>query len=84
MAPDYQRKGLGSQLMKLGEEEFNKRQVPSIIVSTEAGYGLYLKYGYQVQERYVVDMAKYGGEGTYFNAVLTKSPNSAYSENKST
>ena len=72
--PEYQRKGLGGRLMEWGEEEFTKRDVPSVIAATEAGFGLYLKHGYEERQRYYVDLGKFGGEGRYFNAVLTKFP----------
>ena len=74
--PDFQRKGLGSRLMSWGDDELNKRKVPSVIVSTVQGYGLYAKHGWETQEKYFVDLNKIGGQGQYFNAVMTKFPKS--------
>lgn len=76
VAPEYQRQGLGGRLMTWGENILEKKQLQSVIVSTPAGFGLYKRRGYEVQEQYTVDLEKGGGQGTYFNAVLTRFPKS--------
>ncbi len=70
----YQRQGLGGRMMEWGIEELERKHLPSVIIATEAGYGLYLKYGYTLQETWHVDLSKWGGKGTYMNALLTRYP----------
>ena len=60
--------------MEWGVDELERRQVPGVIVATEAGYGLYVKCGFVVQETWDEDLAKWGGRGGYMNAVLTRYP----------
>ena len=62
--------------MEWGVQESERRQLPSTVVSTQAGYGLYVKHGYEEQERWEADLTNYGGGGTYFNAILTRYPKS--------
>lgn len=60
--------------MEWGTDKLERESLPSVIVSTVAGYGLYEKWGYKMQEQYFVDLDKIGGEGMYFNAVMTRYP----------
>ena len=70
----YQRKGLGGRLIEWGTDELERRQVPSIIVATQAGYGLYMKSGFVTQDTWDEDLSRWGGSGSYMNAVLTRYP----------
>jgi GNAT superfamily N-acetyltransferase len=58
----FQRRGLGSVLVKWGVEEGDKRGLPAYIEATAKGLGLYLKYGMKEVYRVDTDLSKYGGE----------------------
>ena len=70
----YQRKGLGGRLMDWGINELERRQVPGLIVATEAGYELYSKRGFEGREIWDEDLTRWGGSGNDMNAVLTRYP----------
>ena len=75
--PKYQRQGIGSMVMRWGTGKLEEMQVPSFIVSSEQGYGLYMKHGYKEVDRWEVDMGRWpqwGGNGMYMNAFLTRYP----------
>lgn len=62
-------------LMKWGIEKLEEMQVPGFIVSTDQGYGLYLKHGFKEIERWEVDMSRWPpAEGMYKNVFLTRMP----------
>ena len=64
-------------LMKWGIDKLDEMQVPSFIVSSEQGYGLYMKHGYKEIDRWEIDMGRWpqwGGNGMYMNAFLTRYP----------
>ena len=66
-------------LMRWGTDKLEEMKVPGFIVSTNQGYGLYLKHGFQEIGRWEVDMSRWPpGEGMYKNAFLTRMP-SGYS-----
>lgn len=70
--PKYQRRGLGSRLMKWGTEKIEQMKGQSIIIATEEGYGLYVKHGFTEVERMDVDLEQWGGHGRYTSAILTR------------
>ena len=62
-------------LMRWGTDKLEEMKVPGFIVSTNQGYGLYLKHGFQEIGRWEVDMSWWPpGEGMYKNAFLTRMP----------
>ena len=73
-APEYQRKGLGSMLMKWGIEQLEERSVPSVIVSTEAGKSTYLKHGYETLGTWGIELGNHGGTRRYENSILVRHP----------
>ena len=73
--PMYQRRGVGSMLMKWGIDKLEEMKVPGFIVSTDQGFGLYLKHGFKEMERWEVDMGRWPpGQGMYKNVFLTRTP----------
>lgn len=62
-------------LMDWGVGKLEEMKVPGYIVSTNQGYGLYLKHGFKEIGRWEVDMSQWPpGEGMYKNAFLTRMP----------
>ena len=62
-------------LVKWGTDKLEEMKVPGYIVSTDQGYGLYIKHGFKEYERWEVDMSRWPpGEGMYKNAFLIRMP----------
>lgn len=62
-------------LLKWGIEKLEEMNVPGFIVSTDQGYGLYLKHGFKEIERWEVDMSRWPpAQGMYKNVFLTRMP----------
>lgn len=73
--PAYQRRGVGSMLMKWGTDKLEEMKVPGFIVSTDQGYGLYIKHGFKEIERWETDLSRWQpGQGMYKNVFLTRMP----------
>lgn len=61
--------------MKWGTDKIEEMKVPGFIVSTDQGYGLYLKHGFKEIERWETDMSRWPpGKGMYKNVFLTRMP----------
>ena len=71
---DYQNKGLGRLLVQWGIEKQEQMQYPSFMIASQAGDGLYRKCGYEMVDRWTVDLGKHGGIGVYPNTILTRFP----------
>ena len=64
-------------LMQWGIEKLEEMNVPAFIVSTNQGYGFYLKHGFKEIERWEADMSRWPpAEGMYKNVFLTRMPSS--------
>ena len=62
-------------LVKWGTDKLEEMKVPVYVVSTNQGYGLYLKHGFKEVGRWEVDMSRWPpGEGMYKNVFLTRMP----------
>ena len=62
-------------LMVWGTDKLEEMKVPGFIVSTDQGYGLYLKHGFNENERWETDMSQWpSGQGMYKNVFLTRMP----------
>lgn len=73
--PEYQRRGVGSMLMKWGIEKLEEMNVAGFIVSSHQGYSLYLKHGFKEIERWEADMSRWPpAEGMYKNVFMTRIP----------
>ena len=75
--PAYQRRGLGSMLIRPGLEAADKADAHTYIEASPAGLGLYLKHGWEVVDELVIDMEKhgvYGDEKFAHNKNLMREP----------
>lgn len=64
-------------IMKWGTDRLEATKIPGFIVSTDEGYGLYLKHGYKEIESWEADMSRWpelGVNGKYKNAYLVRHP----------
>jgi len=60
----HQRLGLGTELLKQGLREVDKRGLQCVLGASPEGKGLYEKFGFRVTKTLDLDLEKYeGGEG---------------------
>lgn len=62
MRPEYQRKGLGSRLVKWGVDRADELGLSAYTEASEQGLNLYLRYGFKEVDRVTVDLEPWGGE----------------------
>lgn len=62
--PDYQRMGVGHELLRWGLDLADKEQVPTWIDASPAGYGLYKKFGWEEVSWVKIDPVPWGGRPT--------------------
>jgi len=53
--PDYQRKGIGGQLLQSVTEKADAANAPTLIISSVEGHGLYRKHGFESLGTWTVD-----------------------------
>ncbi|GFF59828.1 puromycin N-acetyltransferase [Aspergillus udagawae] len=58
--PDYQGRGIGTQLLMLGVEEARRLRLPSWLEASQAGYSVYRRCGFRDAELMELDFTKYG------------------------
>ncbi|KAB8258757.1 acyl-CoA N-acyltransferase [Aspergillus pseudonomiae] len=69
--PEYQRKGIGANLIARGLEEATTCNLPVWLESSEVGYDLYKKLGFKdLNDSIVIDLAKYGASGISTTACM--------------
>jgi GNAT superfamily N-acetyltransferase len=61
--PDYQGRGIGTQLLMVGVEEARRLGLPAWLEASEAGYSVYRRCGFVDAERMELDFGKYGLSG---------------------
>ncbi|KAI4159159.1 MAG: hypothetical protein LQ342_006806 [Letrouitia transgressa] len=61
--PEYQRKGLGSLLIRDGLAAADRDNVNTYIEASPAGVELYKRHGWKQVDDILIDMAPYGGQG---------------------
>ncbi|KAE8376021.1 acyl-CoA N-acyltransferase [Aspergillus bertholletiae] len=72
--PNYQGKGIGSQLLKWATQKADTMNARLFLEATEEGYPLYKKYGWNLVEEIVLDFEPLGGhsKGSYY--VMIRDP----------
>lgn len=73
VCPAYQRKGIGSMLLKPILEIIDKDRAKTYITASPVGLGLYLKNGWKEVDEIHIDFGPYGGEKDR-TAVLIREP----------
>ena len=74
MHPDHHRKGIASLLLEWGKQRADELQTKIWLSSTPQAVPAYEKNGWEIKERYEVDLGKYGGEGIYSRAWMVRVP----------
>jgi len=72
--PEYQRKGLGSRLLRPVLELADKDRAKTYIQASKEGLGLYLKHGWVEVDEIVMDFSPYGGPEKVRTALLIREP----------
>jgi GNAT superfamily N-acetyltransferase len=60
--PEYQRMGVGHELLRWGLELADEEQVETWIDASAAGYGLYKQFGWEEVGKVYLDLAPWGGD----------------------
>jgi len=63
--PSYERRGVGSQLVKWGTDRADEDGLPAWLEATPTGYGLYIRHGFEGVGDLISDLTKHGGQGLY-------------------
>ncbi len=71
-APAYQRRGLGSMLLKHVLQMADKEGKVAYIEATDAGYPLYLRLGWKQIDIVELDLSNYGGKETVSNRIMLR------------
>lgn len=74
MSPDYQRRGIGSQLVKWGLEKADRDGVPCCLTATPMGVHVYTKLGFEEVGRVEIPLEPFGGEGTHVHVAMIRRP----------
>ncbi|RFU25007.1 hypothetical protein B7463_g11334, partial [Scytalidium lignicola] len=74
--PEYQRKGLGSQLLSPVLELADKDKAKSFIQASPKGLGLYLKHGWTEVDDIMLDLSHYGGPKHVKTSLMIREPRS--------
>jgi hypothetical protein len=61
-------------LLKWGNEQADRAQLPAFLESSAMGRSLYARMGYEVRETFTWDMTTYGLEGTDTSTVMIRPP----------
>jgi len=76
VTPEFQRRGIGGKLMEAFVKDLEKQGKDEgrgcVIVSSEAGKGLYEKWGWKVVGGSEIELKEWGVEKTWVNFVMKK------------
>lgn len=70
----YQRKGLGSMLLRPVLEQADKENAKAFVQGSVEGVGLYLKHGWMEVDEILMDYSPYGGARDVKTALLVREP----------
>jgi GNAT superfamily N-acetyltransferase len=69
VAPEMQRRGIGSALLREGLKEADRRGMQAFIGATPAGLDLYKKFGWEEAVDSTVNLIDFGGQDTLYTTV---------------
>jgi predicted N-acetyltransferase YhbS len=70
-SPKFQRRGLGSQLVKYGLEKADGDEVMVYLSGSPMGVPVYRKLGFEEVGRLELDLSDFGGEGSHVHGEFT-------------
>ncbi|MCJ1236240.1 hypothetical protein MMC14_004218 [Varicellaria rhodocarpa] len=77
--PKYERRGIGSRLVRWGIDKSEESEIPLYLESTEIGAPLYERFGFTEVDRLTLDVekwAEFGARGTYSYHFMIREPRS--------
>ncbi|KAL8645315.1 MAG: hypothetical protein Q9226_007359 [Calogaya cf. arnoldii] len=74
VSPAYQRKGLGTMLIREGLAAADRDNTRTYIEASPMGLGLYKKFGWKEVDEIVIDMTPHGGNGMASEKCLMRQP----------
>ncbi|KAJ6438083.1 hypothetical protein O9K51_08672 [Purpureocillium lavendulum] len=69
--PDYQDRGIGTQLVASGLKEAQKIGLDVYVRAFRPGVGLYRRLGFRIEKEIVLDDSEEGGPGEVYRALMT-------------
>ncbi|KAI4152622.1 MAG: hypothetical protein L6R39_001757 [Caloplaca ligustica] len=75
VAPGYQRRGLGSMLIREGLAHADRDNARAYVEASAKGLGLYKKFGWKPVGEITMDMTSHGGKGVEVEELLIREPN---------
>jgi len=70
VAPEHQRKGVGTALVLSGMREAEKLGLDIFCHSTKAGVPIYKRMGFKVEREIIQDDSMYGGTGEHYTCFM--------------
>jgi len=67
-SPQYQRKGIGSQLLRYGLEKADRDGVKVYVTASPMGEKVYKRLGFEEVGRLSIDLRGFGGEGEHVHS----------------
>lgn len=81
--PDYQRRGVGSALLRYGLNDLNMRSEPVFVNALYPVHGYYLKFGWEALGAIEADLSDWAGKnagfGPYQNVIMVREPSDTVS-----
>jgi predicted N-acetyltransferase YhbS len=71
ISPKFQRRGLGSQLVKYGLEKADGDEVMVYLSGSPMGVPVYRKLGFEEVGRLELDLSDFGGDGSHVHGEFT-------------
>jgi hypothetical protein len=72
--PDYQRKGIGRMITEKMNQIADSKEAPTYVRARPKIASLLRRMGYEVLEKYEVNLADYGGEGETAAYAMRREP----------
>lgn len=72
--PAFQRKGAGKLLLEWGIKIADELGLPTYLESSQEGFGLYKRHGFEEVDVFDLDLEKYGGNGVYRSPLMMREP----------
>jgi GNAT superfamily N-acetyltransferase len=72
--PAFQGRGAGGKLIEWGTKIADELGLPTYLEASPKGYRVYQRHGFKDLEVFDLDLAKYGGTGTYKEPIMLREP----------
>lgn len=73
-SPVFQRRGIGSQLVKVGLDKADEESKSCFLSGTPMGVPVYAKQGFEDVGRFEIPLEEYGGVGSHVHVAMIRKP----------